>query len=336
MRRYKMEIEKGIPKVEGLLPLTSGQDAGMQPTLPSVGRKFGWQTLLLLLCSSLLASCLSNLPDINNLRTFAEDRRQAPFPPTQDELANEEPFVAVMPPKTQPGVTNYANDNAMTFIKSMMEDAGNLQVFPHERLQQIHNSDEYRMLDLTLQEDAIKLGEALRVKYVVMMETAPPNFEHGAEDWSATVTMRLYQLFPTQQLVEKTFPYQQSELEEMRLDLRPTLQAVLPLKAFLVETFERRKVARLNIGQAQGAEELDRFLVYRRDKKTEVSGRFTTRSEGYPKQVGTLEIFRTKENESWAMLEPIKGQEILPGDTAFKIVRYKQGFFRKVDLGRFD
>ena len=334
MRRYNMEIEK--LGVSGVLPMTSGQDAGMQPTLPLIVRKLGWQTLLLLICSSLLASCLSNLPDINKLRTFAEDRRQAPFPPTQDELATEEPFVAVMPPKTQPGVTSYANDNAVTFVKSMMEDAGNLQVFPNERLQQIYNSDEYRMLDLTQPEDAIKLGEALRVKYMVMMETAPPNFKHEAEDWSAVVTVRLYQLSPTVQLVEETFPYQQSELEEMRLDLRPTLQAALPLRAFLLETFERRKVARLNIGQAQGAEELDRFLVYRRDKKTEVAGRFTTRSEEYPMQVGTLEIFRTKENESWAMLEPIKGQEILPGDTAFKIVRYKRGFFRKVDLGRFD
>ena len=333
MRRYNMEIEKLV--VSGVLPMTSGQDAGMQPTLPSI-RKFGWQTLLLLLCSSFLASCLSNLPDINKLRTFAEDRREAPFPPTQDELSMEEPFVAVLPPKTQPGVTSYANDNSVTFVKSMMEDAGNLQVFPDERLQQIYNSDEYRMLDLTRQEDAVKLGEALRVKYLVMMETAPPNFKHEAEDWSAVVTVRLYQLFPTLQLVEETFPYQQSELEEMRLDLRPKLQAALPLRAFLVETFERRKVARLNIGVAQGAEELDRFLVYRRDKRTEVAGRFTTRSEEYNKQVGTLEIFRTKENESWAMLEPIKGQEILPGDAAFKIVRYKRGFFRKVDLGRFD
>jgi hypothetical protein len=328
-----MEIEKLV--VSGVLPMTSGQDAGMQPTLPSI-RKFGWQTLLLLLCSSFLASCLSNIPDINKLRTFAEDRREAPFPPTQDELSMEEPFVAVLPPKTQPGVTSYANDNSVTFVKSMMEDAGNLQVFPDERLQQIYNSDEYRMLDLTRQEDAVKLGEALRVKYLVMMETAPPNFKHEAEDWSAVVTVRLYQLFPTLQLVEETFPYQQSELEEMRLDLRPKLQAALPLRAFLVETFERRKVARLNIGVAQGAEELDRFLVYRRDKRTEVAGRFTTRSEEYNKQVGTLEIFRTKENESWAMLEPIKGQEILPGDAAFKIVRYKRGFFRKVDLGRFD
>ena len=333
MRRYNMEIEKLV--VSGVLPMTSGQDAGMQPTLPSI-KKFGWQTLLLLLCSSFLASCLSNIPDINKLRTFAEDRREAPFPPTQDELSMEEPFVAVLPPKTQPGVTSYANDNSVTFVKSMMEDAGNLQVFPDERLQQIYNSDEYRMLDLTRQEDAVKLGEALRVKYLVMMETAPPNFKHEAEDWSAVVTVRLYQLFPTLQLVEETFPYQQSELEEMRLDLRPKLQAALPLRAFLVETFERRKVARLNIGVAQGAEELDRFLVYRRDKRTEVAGRFTTRSEEYNKQVGTLEIFRTKENESWAMLEPIKGQEILPGDAAFKIVRYKRGFFRKVDLGRFD
>jgi hypothetical protein len=333
MRRYNMEIEKLV--VSGVLPMTPGQDAGMQPTLPSI-KKFGWQTLLLLLCSSFLASCLSNIPDINKLRTFAEDRREAPFPPTQDELSMEEPFVAVLPPKTQPGVTSYANDNSVTFVKSMMEDAGNLQVFPDERLQQIYNSDEYRMLDLTRQEDAVKLGEALRVKYLVMMETAPPNFKHEAEDWSAVVTVRLYQLFPTLQLVEETFPYQQSELEEMRLDLRPKLQAALPLRAFLVETFERRKVARLNIGVAQGAEELDRFLVYRRDKRTEVAGRFTTRSEEYNKQVGTLEIFRTKENESWAMLEPIKGQEILPGDAAFKIVRYKRGFFRKVDLGRFD
>jgi len=96
MRRYKMEIEKLV--VSGVLPMTPGQDAGMQPTLPSI-KKFGWQTLLLLLCSSFLASCLSNLPDINKLRTFAEDRREAPFPPTQDELAIEEPFVAVMPPK---------------------------------------------------------------------------------------------------------------------------------------------------------------------------------------------------------------------------------------------
>jgi hypothetical protein len=32
MRRYNMEIEKGLPKSDGCLPLNSGQDAKMQPT----------------------------------------------------------------------------------------------------------------------------------------------------------------------------------------------------------------------------------------------------------------------------------------------------------------
>lgn len=60
MRRYNMEIEKGLPKSDGCLPLNSGQDAKMQPTPEGiVGRMIGWQTFLLLLCSSLLASCLS-------------------------------------------------------------------------------------------------------------------------------------------------------------------------------------------------------------------------------------------------------------------------------------
>jgi hypothetical protein len=163
MRRYNMEIEKGLPKTNGILPLNSGQDAKMQPTPEDiVGRMIGWQTFLLLLCGSLLASCLSTTPDINKLRTFAEDRRSAPFAPTLEELTLEMPFVAVLPPRTQPGVTSYANNNSVTFIKSMMEDAGNLQVFPEERIRQVMDSSEYRMLDTTREEDAIKLGEVLR------------------------------------------------------------------------------------------------------------------------------------------------------------------------------
>ena len=92
MRRYNMEIEKGIPKIGGRLSPNLGQDAKMQPTPKGiVGKSTSW--LLLLLCSSLLASCLSTLPDINNLRTFAEDRRSAPFAPTPEELTTEMPFV---------------------------------------------------------------------------------------------------------------------------------------------------------------------------------------------------------------------------------------------------
>ncbi len=347
MRRYKMEIEKRIPKVGGLLSLTSGQDAGMQPTLSKVGRRSaGWQWLMMLLCSGLLASCLSTIPDIDKLQMFAEDRKQAPFPPTEDELTLEQPFVVVLPPSTQPGVTSYANDNSETFIKSMMEEAGNLQIFPEQRLQQVLDSSEYRMLDMEQEADALKLAEAVRAKYLVMLKTAPPSFDHDANDWSAVVTMHLYQLSPTQKLAQETFPYQQSKLEDMRLDLRPKLQAALPLKAFLVETYERRKVAKLNVGVDQGAEELDRFAIFRRDKRSSPpaivdhgggkSSRVTTHSEDYVKQVGTLEIFRTKQNESWALLEPVKGEEILPGDTAFKVVRYRTDYFRKVDLGRFD
>ena len=163
MRRYNMEIEKGIPKIGGCLSLNLGQDAKMQPTPKGIiGKSTSW--LLLLFCSSLLASCLSTLPDINNLRTFAEDRRSAPFAPTPEELTTEMSFVAVLPPRTQPGVTSYANDNSVTFIKSMMEDAGNLQVFPDQRTKQVLDSNEYRMLDITREEEAIKLGEALRVK----------------------------------------------------------------------------------------------------------------------------------------------------------------------------
>jgi len=335
MRRCNMEIEKRITKVGGSWPLTSRQEAKMQPTPQGLaGKMFGGA--LLLLCGSLLASCLSTTPDINNLRTFNEDRRSAPFAPTQEELTLEQSFVVVLPPRAQPGVTTYANDNSLIFIKSMLEDAGKLEVFPDERLKQVHDSDEYRMLDLTQEEDAIRLGEALRVKYLVMLDTSPATFSHAADDWSAVVTMHLYQLSPTKKLAQETFPYQQSNLEEMRLDLRPKLQAALPLKAFLVETYERRKVAKLNVGMDQGAEEFDRFAVFRRDQRSEKSGRITTHTEDYGKQVGTLEIFRSKQNESWALLEPARGEEILPGDAAFKIVRYRTDFFRKIDLGRFD
>ena len=222
MRRYNMEIEKGLPRIDDILSSNLGQDAKMQPTPEGIaGRIVGWRTLLLLLCSSLLASCLSTTPDINNLRTFSEDRRSAPFAPTLEELTPEMPFVVVLPPRTQPGVTSYANDNSVTFIKSMMEDAGNLQVFPDQRMKQVLDSNEYRMLDITREEDAIKLGEALRVKYLVMLDTSPPTFSHEDDDWSAVVTMHLYQLSPTKKLAEETFPYQQSELEDMRMDLRP-------------------------------------------------------------------------------------------------------------------
>ncbi len=63
MRRYNMEIEKGLPKSDGCLPLNSGQDAKMQPTPKGiVGKSTSWQTWLLLLCSSLLASCLIHYP----------------------------------------------------------------------------------------------------------------------------------------------------------------------------------------------------------------------------------------------------------------------------------
>ena len=347
MRRYNMEIEKRIPKTGGCLSLYSGQDATMQPTPKGiVGKITSWRTFLLLFCSSLLASCLSTLPDIDKLRTFGEDRRSAPFAPTPEELTTEKPFVVVLPPRTQPGVTSYANDNSVTFIKSMVEDAGNLQVFPDQRMKQVLDSNEYRMLDITREEDAIELGEALRVKYLVMLDTSPATFSHDDDDWSAVVTMHLYQLSPTKKLTKETFPYQQSELEDMRLDLRPKLQAALPLKAFLVETYERRKVAKLNVGMDQGAEELDRFAVFRRDQRSSPpkivdhgggkSSRITIHSEDYSKMVGTLEIFRSKQNESWALLEPAKGEEILPGDAAFKVVRYRTDFFRKVNLGRFD
>ena len=81
MRRYKMEIEK--LRVSGVSPVTSGQDAKMQLTPKGiVDKSTSW--LLLLLCSSLLASCLSTLPDIKNLRTYSEDRRSAPFAPTPE------------------------------------------------------------------------------------------------------------------------------------------------------------------------------------------------------------------------------------------------------------
>ena len=347
MRRYNMEIEKGIPKISGFLTLGSGQDAKMQLTPKGiVGRITCWRTLLLLLCSSLLASCLSTLPDIDNLRIFSEDRRSAPFAPTSEELTAEMSFVAVLPPRTQSGVTNYANDYSVTFIKSMMENAGNLQVFPDQRIKQVLDSNEYRMLDITREEDAIKLGEALRVKYLVMLDTSPATFSHDDDDWSAVVTMHLYQLSPTKKLAEETFPYQHSELEDMRMDLRPKLQAALPLRAFLVETYERRKVAKLNVGMDQGAEELDRFAVFRRDKRSSQpeivdygrgkSARITTHSEDYGTMVGTLEIFSSKQNESWALLEPAKGEEILPGDAAFKVVRYRTDPFRKIDLCRLD
>ncbi len=52
--------------------------------------------------------------------------------------------------------------------------------------------------------------------------------------------------------------------------------------------------------------------------------------------VGTLEIFRSKQNESWALLEPAKGEEILPWRCCLQGGSLSNGFFRKIDLGRFD
>lgn len=341
MRRCKLETQPWTPTTgsNGLPP--TGLDAGLQPTPPQTSRvRSGWNLLLLLLCGSLLASCLSTLPDIDKLQSHAEDRKQAPYPPTAAELARERPFVAVIGTPTGEDVSTYAKENSVLFLKSMLEESGNLQIFPDFRLQQVLDTKEYRMLDMNREEDVIRLGEAVRVKYVALVEPTAPNFPHKENDWSATVTMKLYQLSPMKKLAEETFPFQQSRLDELRLDLAPALEAALPLQAFVMETYEKRKVARLNAGLAQGVGEKDRFAVFRRVKQTEVGGsdtmRITTRTEAYSKQVGTLEIFRAKENEAWALLEPAEGEEILQGDAAFRFVRYRTDMFRTVGLGAFE
>ena len=78
MRRYNMEIEKRIPKTGGCLSLNLGQDATMQPTPKGiVGKSTSWRTFLLLLVAVCWHRAYPLLPDINKLRTFAEDRRSA-------------------------------------------------------------------------------------------------------------------------------------------------------------------------------------------------------------------------------------------------------------------
>lgn len=271
--------------------------------------------------------------DVTQLRSYPEDQQAAPYPPSNEELRRDRPFVVVYPPQAAEGVSPYANENSVTFLKAMLEEAGDLQIFDEARLQQVRDTDEFRRFDVTQETDAVRLGEALKVKYMVMLQTEPPTFEHEENDWSAVVTMKLYQLSPTKLLSESTFPYQHSQFDEMRDNLQPQLQAVLPMRAFLLETFEKRNVGRLNVGSSQGIKEQDQFAVYRRVKATMVDGNTTTRTERYTEQVGTLEVFAVEENAAWVTLTPAEGQQILRGDAAFRVVKYRTDWFKGIHLG---
>ena len=169
----------------------------------------------------ILMGCQTTAPKLNlvNLQTLPADQEQTRFPPTPDEIRKPREYIAVVLNSADEQVSRYARALSQNILEAMFEKHGNLRIISNYRVQQLMYQMDLFGKDLTKEESLVGLGEALKVKYIAVLDllSAPQENEN---DWSTNVNFKVYQLRPTKLKMSHRFQFKYSNSRKVWNELK--------------------------------------------------------------------------------------------------------------------
>ncbi|MGK5091571.1 hypothetical protein WDW89_06075 [Deltaproteobacteria bacterium TL4] len=248
---------------------------------------------------------------------FPEDQVEAPNPPSPEELIPPRDVIAFSPVRTHAKLTRYHEALSLAFTQSALEEVGNLQITPEQRVTRTLEFSEFLNFNPDSVEAAVNLGKHLNVKYIAMLSLTPSASKVGKGDWAAFVYFRVYQIAPQRAVMEESFDFALSRSREVWKSFKNKVQASFPVRGFILESRNRHAYVRISLGKKYGIDPQRSFGIFRRiiEAKPLPDGS-TLHSESY-QRIGQMQVQEVYEEESWGVVAPQDQSRILKGDVVF-------------------
>ena len=281
-------------------------------------------SLTLSLRSFLLASALLALLVVGgcqkqpqyNFRTATQselDLKQSETYPTVEDQA-QSPYIAFAPTEFVGRLSRYHKTLSESFVLSVLEEYSDLKVIEDQRVRGILEFQEFQGFNRNSQKDLLRLGERLQAEYVGLLRVTPSPVRASPEDWSTYIGLQVYRVNPPKLMLRDEFTFVFSESAQLLRTLRTKIQKTLPMEGYILETYNDRAFAVVNLGRDRNITPGRRCKVFRRKHREWAKPDGTKITETSYEEVGELQIVEVLDFTSWAVVPPEFREKILSGD----------------------
>ena len=257
-----------------------------------------------------------------------ELEKTVPNPPSLKELSSHKSSIAFLPVQYSEGLTRYHRILSHTFVMSVLEEFGDLEVLEDTRVQktlqlteysqlkQLIEEEKYRRYEKPLVDGVIKIGKEIGVRYIVLMTVQTSPIKVSPNDWSTYITSRIMRVEdpPDSNYMNHEFTFVFSESNSLWEDMGAQIRGKFPLSGFILETRGNRVYARISLGRRNRITFEQDCKIFRRIRKEvqEISKK-TPQVTDFD-LLGKMKIFNVQQDFSWGHVENDARKKILKGD----------------------
>ena len=267
------------------------------------------------LLALLLAGGCQKKPQYN-FRTATQselDLKQSDTYPTVEDQARS-PYIAFASTEFIGRLSRYHKTLSESFVLSALEEYSDLKVIEDQRVRGVLEFQEFQGFNRNSQQDLLRLGKRLQAEYVGLLRVTPSPVRASPNDWSTYIGLQVYRINPPKLMLRDEFTFVFSESAQQLRGLRTNIQKTLPMEGFILETYNDRAFAVVNLGRDRNITSGRRCKVYRRKRRERIETDGTKITETNYEEVGQLQIVEVLDFTSWAVVSPEFRGKILSGD----------------------
>ena len=252
---------------------------------------------------------------------------EAPIKPSAEELQTSKAFVAFLPVQFSENLSRYHKTLSVSFVKSVLEEHGDLKIIDDIRVKSALNSSKFMPLSISLKKNklrriddelinqTIELGKWLRVRYIVLMSVQSSPKKVSLKEWSTYISFRIYRVEePVKNEMNHEFTYVFSESNDLWEEIGALVRGRFPIGGFIVESRANRLYVRINLGRRNRISKDQVCKIFRRVKKEKKGTTGTTIIKMEFDRIGYVKLFRVQEDFSWGIIPSNFRNSVLNGD----------------------
>ena len=280
----------------------------------------------LVLLISFRASSCQNKP-VALMNAPLDVGKNAPIPPTQEELLTSRSFIAFVPVQFSGNLSRYHKTLSVSFVQSVLEEYGDLEIIDDVRVERAINRSQFEKLRTYLEKnklrsfeeellkESVKLGKWLRVRYIVLMRVQHSPERVSINDWSTFIRFMIIRVEePVKNEMTHEFTFVFSESNDLWEELGGLVRGRFPLGGYIIESRAKSAYVSINLGRINRVSVDQECKVFRRVKKEKkLDNGKSILSIEYDK-IGKLSLFRVQEDFSWGRVPTNYRESIKIGD----------------------
>lgn len=284
-------------------------------------RKSGFVCFVCFVFASLFfVSCAPKHVDPLTLDITPLDKKEAPYPPTEEELTVS-PYLLLSVISFQDAtVTDERKEKAMKFVHKSFEKYANFSAIPMGKVDELLKSETNRRFQASNVADAIQMGKDLNASFVSQVQIMISESEvvNSIDQFVANINLTIFTTDSGQVVFKQDIGFDTQDPKGSELDLKKLIQQYFPLRAFIIETRGGRQYGKISIGRSLGVKAGREFLVRQRVVKSEIVMGMTRRTVSFsPLAVATVKVVQVMEDEAWVAISERDREIVMKGMVVF-------------------